>query len=169
LSALLHELQGAGVEVYLAGEKVKLRGSRTALTPELLARVKEHKAQLLAVLAGPPSDMPMQTEPDVLTEAQVDAICRLMEKAGRNAFLWVLGEGGRADRYEEGLAFSHRAADLTAAVDYLLHVHKPDGVNRADQIFKLLGAPLTPYERRMADGMADTVKAVLASLIGGSQ
>jgi hypothetical protein len=137
-AALIHELQGAGVEVYLEGEKVKLRGNRTALTPELLARVKEHKAQLLAVLAMPPSDMPMQTEPDVLTEAQVDAICRLMEKAGRNAFLWVLGEGGRADQYEEERSFSHRDADLTAAVDYLLHVHKPDGVSRAERVTKLL-------------------------------
>jgi hypothetical protein len=169
LSALLHELQGAGVEVYLAGEKVKLRGSRTTLTPELLDRVKEHKAELLAALTGPPSDMPLVTEPDVLDTAQVEAVCRLMDKAGAVAFKWVLGAGGRADQYEEELAFSHRDADLTAAVDYLLHLHKPDGENRADQILKLLGAPLTPYERQAATSMNRAVKAALASLIGGSQ
>lgn len=140
------------MEVYLEGQKVKLRGRSSVLTPDVIARVKAHRAELLATLAGPPvepdnmprhnisttlSDLPLVDTPDALTEAQVDAVCRLMDKAGRNAFLWVLGEGGRADTYEHERGFSHRDADLTAAVDYLLHVHKPDGGNRAEQIKNL--------------------------------
>jgi hypothetical protein len=138
MRALLHELQGAGVDVYLEGEKVKLRGNRAALTPELLARVKVHKAELLAALTMPPSDLPLVHEPDVLTPEQVDAVCRLMDRAGRAAFLWVLGDGGRADAYEHEQGFSHREADLAAALDYLLHAHKPDGESRGERTSKLL-------------------------------
>jgi hypothetical protein len=146
-AALLRELQGAGVDVRLDGAKLKLRGNRAALTPELLARVKEQKGPLLAALAGPPPDLPLVHEPDVLTEAQVDAICRLMDRAGLAAFWWVLGDGGRADQYEQRLGFSDRDGDLAGAVDYLLYVHKPDGRNRAERIAKLLHekeGPLPP-------------------------
>lgn len=50
--ALLASLHAARVEVVPTGSNLRLRGPDGALTPELLAVVKEHKATLLRLLAG---------------------------------------------------------------------------------------------------------------------
>ena len=47
---LLDVLHRAGVEVARAGGNLKLRGPREAMTPEVLARVRERKPELLTLL-----------------------------------------------------------------------------------------------------------------------
>ncbi|MFZ5788904.1 MAG: hypothetical protein ACOY3Y_20895 [Acidobacteriota bacterium] len=48
--ALVARLTGAGCRVVLAGESVKVRGPREALTPEVVAELRQRKPELVATL-----------------------------------------------------------------------------------------------------------------------
>jgi TubC N-terminal docking domain len=58
-SLIFSELQNKGIVVSLRGDKLRLE-PKEALTPELLAKVKEHKATLIAHLSIP--RLPWQLE-----------------------------------------------------------------------------------------------------------
>jgi hypothetical protein len=63
-SDLLSDLQRAGVRLEAVGERLRYF-PRSAVTPELVARLREHKAELLAVL---------RPEPEATNPASV--VCR---------------------------------------------------------------------------------------------
>jgi len=50
--ALLQELQSRGVQLTPEGDRIRYRAPRGALTPELRARLSEHKGEVLSVLQG---------------------------------------------------------------------------------------------------------------------
>ena len=50
--ALLHELHSRGVQLTPEGDRIRYRAPRGALTPDLKARLREHKGEVLAVLQG---------------------------------------------------------------------------------------------------------------------
>jgi hypothetical protein len=47
---LLQDLTQQGVELWVEGEKLRYRGSRKVITPDVLAQLKERKLELLAEL-----------------------------------------------------------------------------------------------------------------------
>ena len=51
-SALFFELQAAGVTLTARGDRLKVEAARGTITPELLARMKAAKPDLLAILTG---------------------------------------------------------------------------------------------------------------------
>ena len=51
-AALLTELRQRGVELATAGDRLRYRGPRTALTPEVRRAIADHKADLLLLLAA---------------------------------------------------------------------------------------------------------------------
>ena len=51
VSEILAELQSRGVTLQVEGDSLKCRGKQSALTPELLDIVRQHKGELLALLA----------------------------------------------------------------------------------------------------------------------
>lgn len=51
-ATLLADLRARGVELEPRGDKLHWRAPESAVTPELLAVLAEHKAELLALLAG---------------------------------------------------------------------------------------------------------------------
>jgi TubC N-terminal docking domain len=52
---ILNELSARNVRPLVIDGKLKLRGPADRVTPELVERVRAHKAELLAVLAAPPA------------------------------------------------------------------------------------------------------------------
>jgi hypothetical protein len=56
---LLTELQGRGVELVAAGDKLRYR-PRSAVEPDLLPVMREHKADILRMLAQRPAAPPQQ-------------------------------------------------------------------------------------------------------------
>lgn len=57
-SALLAELRAAGATLAVAGDRLKVQAAPGIITPELTARLKAAKPDLLAILGGamPPAD-----------------------------------------------------------------------------------------------------------------
>jgi hypothetical protein len=70
--ALLEELDRLDIKVWVSGEKLSYDAPRGAVTPELLARIKECKPELLAQLrTGPKAlDETIEFPADVLTIAR---------------------------------------------------------------------------------------------------
>ena len=54
---VLAELRHRGVELFVADGVLRYRAPRGVLTPELLATLSAHKAELLAMLAAPAFDL----------------------------------------------------------------------------------------------------------------
>jgi hypothetical protein len=50
-SRLIEELAGRGVRLEVEGNELLCRGPKKALTPEVLAQLKEHKEEILGVLS----------------------------------------------------------------------------------------------------------------------
>lgn len=50
IAALLSELRQRNVSLWLEGDRLRYRAAKTALTPDLLAQMKDHKADLIAFL-----------------------------------------------------------------------------------------------------------------------
>jgi len=51
VDAFLKEVTLQGVDLWTQGEQLRYRGTKADLTPDLLAKIKEHKAELLPLLA----------------------------------------------------------------------------------------------------------------------
>ncbi len=74
-TALLIELRGIGVKLEADGGQLKYRAPADKMTPELTARLKFHKVELLAALADPDVQESIQWLTDA---AELDGlICRL--------------------------------------------------------------------------------------------
>jgi len=58
-TSLLTELRARGIEIQLEGGKPKLRGPQSVLTEDLVAKLREHKDEIVAAL----SQQPTPTEP----------------------------------------------------------------------------------------------------------
>lgn len=56
--ALVEELAGKGVRLTVEGGALKCHGPRSALTPEVVSRLKAHKAEVITYLAGTPGEAP---------------------------------------------------------------------------------------------------------------
>jgi hypothetical protein len=69
---LVETLAGKGVRLSVEGGDLKCRGPKSALTPETLARLKAHKAEVIAHLLPAPEAPPV--EPPKVTPEQVRAI-----------------------------------------------------------------------------------------------
>jgi hypothetical protein len=48
---ILFECQRRGVKLSVAGDKIRIAGNRAALSPGLLASIRENKADLISVLS----------------------------------------------------------------------------------------------------------------------
>jgi hypothetical protein len=55
VKALLDELCSRGVVLTASGDKLCYKAPRGALTADLVDRLRKHKAELLRLLAGPPT------------------------------------------------------------------------------------------------------------------
>ncbi|MDP9458194.1 MAG: hypothetical protein M3Q60_21010 [Actinomycetota bacterium] len=49
----VEELSGQGVKLWAEGDKLRCRGPRRVMTPDTVARLEEHKAEILEALEGP--------------------------------------------------------------------------------------------------------------------
>ena len=57
---LVEALTIKGVQLYVEGGALKYRGPKSALTPETLARLKAHKAEVIAHLRPTPEAPPVK-------------------------------------------------------------------------------------------------------------
>jgi hypothetical protein len=83
--AILHELRTRGATVYRRGDEVRMRPAH-AITPELLERVKRHKAALLTILPGAPPASAVRTVPRADTPHRSSA----MDSCGP----WIVSSAG---------------------------------------------------------------------------
>ena len=96
-AALLSDLHSRGVELTAEGDRLRYRAPRGALSPELLADLRSHKAEILAELtqdgdsaesaaldSGVPAavlvDSPRYGEVWVATDAEIAAAIRIEEQ-----------------------------------------------------------------------------------------
>ena len=61
VAPLVGELVGKGVCLSIEGDDLKCRGPKSALTPEIVARLKAHKAEVIAHLRPAPARPPKAT------------------------------------------------------------------------------------------------------------
>ncbi len=69
---LVEALATKGVQLYVEGGALKYRGPKSALTPETLARLKAHKAEVIAHLRPAPEPPPV--EPPKVTPEMVRGV-----------------------------------------------------------------------------------------------
>src|SRR5262249_2799912 len=69
VGTILAELQALGIQIAVVGHRLQLTAPPGVLTPELRMVVTEHKAELLAVLAPPPSRPQAVPTPEQATAA----------------------------------------------------------------------------------------------------
>ena len=72
-SALLSELRAAGVTLAATGDRLKIEAAPGIITPELTARLRAFKPELLAILAGDDSE-PSQDLPLLAALVEFDAL-----------------------------------------------------------------------------------------------
>ena len=60
VAPLVEELVGKGVRLSVEGGELKCRGPKSALTPEIVARLKAHKAEVIAHLRPTPEAPPVK-------------------------------------------------------------------------------------------------------------
>ncbi len=71
-AALVRRLAGEGVRLSVEGGDLKCRGPKSALTPEIVARLKAHKAEVIAHLRPAPEPPPVK--PAKVTPAAIERI-----------------------------------------------------------------------------------------------
>ena len=84
LDALLAELTARGVTVAAHGDKLRIDAPAGAITPELRERLAEHKAALLAHLAGD-AEPTTPAPPAILHRIPLDLDCTPSEWLQRTA------------------------------------------------------------------------------------
>jgi hypothetical protein len=147
VAPLVEELVGKGVRLSVEGGELKCRGPKSALTPENVARLKAHKAEVIAYLRPAP-------EADAAPPPKVtpEAVERLLE----NPPAWLAGSylpAYRRGRYTlEVLAYAVTAALKLSAYD-------DDVVDEVADILRGLGyrescAP-SPFVRELTDSTQD--------------
>lgn len=105
MNALLSELRAEGLTLYREGEHLRYKGPRRLVTPALVQKLTDHKAELLGALAeellslGPPSDPEAREEFEQLSPEE------------RSVFF-----GCRAVLLEEGAELPQAERDAVAAV-----------------------------------------------------
>jgi hypothetical protein len=50
VAKLLNEVQVKGITLTVDGDKLHYKGNKSALTPELIAELREHKAEILSLM-----------------------------------------------------------------------------------------------------------------------
>lgn len=83
-TSILNEAGAAGITLWLEGETLRYRGTRGALTADLLHRLKAHKPAILAALA--------RTNADALWLARGHHRDRRPYRRGRYAPGWTLAD-----------------------------------------------------------------------------
>ena len=122
------ELVGKGVRLSVEGGELKCRGPKSALTPEIVARLKAHKAEVIAHLISPAPEAP-PVEPPRVSPAAVD---RLLE----NPPYWLAGSYLPA--YHRGrCSLAGLAYAVTAALK--LSPYDDDVVDEVAEIMRGLG------------------------------
>ncbi len=158
---LLEKLNANGIRIAVAGGELKVTAPRDALTPELVAELKARKAEVLADLdrtnKTPPGPLPLAAKPDLLTQADVDLICRAIDPQPVPVFHWILADGEQADRYERERHFKPRDANMTAACDLLLwqHEHRLNVATRAERVAELLAILKFESKQQTTKGNTD--------------
>ena len=127
-AALLEDLFGRGVKVWADGDELRCKGPKKALTPEVLAQLKAHKAEIIARLVSPAPEAPSARPPRVSPAA----VERLLE----NPPYWLAGSYLPAYRRGRcslaGLAYA-----VTAALK--LSPYDDDVVDEIAEIMRGLG------------------------------
>ena len=72
VAPLVEELAGKGVRLSVEGGELKCRGPKSALTPEILANLKAHRAEVIAHLRPAPEPAPVK--PAKVTPAAIERI-----------------------------------------------------------------------------------------------
>jgi hypothetical protein len=127
---LLQDLQARGVKLSRDGDILRVRGRKAALTPAIVAELMARKAELLAALGpdaltrqrwglAPTEPIPLSHAPPRLNPEETRLVVAAIERQPVPVFDWILGQGQQADKYEADRNFSHRDADLAAALDLL--------------------------------------------------
>jgi hypothetical protein len=78
---LVETLAGKGVRLSVEGGDLKCRGPKWALTPETLAQLKAHKAEVLETLAQPPANDPV--DPPKLNDESLEHWLKLVRDSRR--------------------------------------------------------------------------------------
>jgi hypothetical protein len=127
VAPLVEELVGKGVRLSVEGGELKCRGPKSALTPEIVARLKAHKAEVIAHLLPAPEAPPV--EPPKATPGEVE---RLLE----NPPYWLAGSYLPA--YHRG---RHTLEVLAYAVTAALKLspYDADAVGEIAEILRGLG------------------------------
>jgi hypothetical protein len=84
VQALIEELKGLGVELRAVGDDLEYEGPEEAITPELLERLKAHKAELIAVFRHGETVMEEDRQPAEVASKQTspDPETRKLSAAG---------------------------------------------------------------------------------------
>jgi hypothetical protein len=125
VAPLVEELVGKGVRLSIEGGDLKCRGPKSALTPEVVARLKAHKAEVMAhLLTAPVKPPPSKVAPE--------AVERILE----NPPHWLAGSYLPA--YRRGrCSLAGLACAVTAALK--LSPYDDDVVDEVAEIMRGLG------------------------------
>ena len=148
VAPLVEELVGKGVRLSVEGGDLKCRGPKSALTPEIVARLKAHKAEVIAHLISPAPEAP-PVEPPRVSPAAVD---RLLE----NPPYWLAGSylpAYRRGRYSlVALAYA-----VTAALEF--SPYDDDVVDEVARILRRLGYQDSCAQKPFGRGLAELGEA----------
>ena len=76
---LIHTLAEQGVNLRVDGDHLVIRAPAGTVAPETMARLKEHKAEVMAELAAPPD-----------VEARRERLCKMMdEDDAERIYYWI--------------------------------------------------------------------------------
>jgi hypothetical protein len=84
-AAFVEDLQRRGVRLWLEGGELRCRGSKKVLTPEVVTRLKEHKAEIRDLLRPAPAKAPEPPADQDPCHHGTPGGCWLCEKYGRKA------------------------------------------------------------------------------------
>jgi hypothetical protein len=82
-AALVEDLTGRGVRLWAEGGELRCRGSKKVLTPDVLAKLKEHKAEILNLLHPSTAKAPEAASDQDPCHHEIVGGCWLCEKYGR--------------------------------------------------------------------------------------
>ncbi|MEW6457620.1 MAG: hypothetical protein AB1441_00900 [Bacillota bacterium] len=74
VNELIWELQRRGITLEPAGDKLRWRGPKGAMTPELLDQLRDHKAEVLGLLQQGPDRLFPYPLPETLALGGVDPL-----------------------------------------------------------------------------------------------
>ena len=143
----LEKARSAGLTLTVNGDRLRYRAPAGTVTPELLAELRRHKAEILAALRRetkvrmerqrwglPPScEIPMIDVPPHMTQSDRELVIAHMSRQLPGVIRWTLN---RADEYADGCRdWAAWDCDLAACLDVIRWERQTDDV---DEIVDLL-------------------------------